>query len=92
MTYCTDEETVKAAKKPHVCSWCGESIVVGESYKRWRCYGDSGVATLKAHTECFSAACELANIEGESIEVRTGDNPRGCNCGFYRDCERCKRS
>jgi len=47
--------TVKAARKEHTCTYCGELILRGSSYKRWfwaEGY-DSGPGTM--HPECFAA-------------------------------------
>lgn len=83
-------ETVKAAKKRHRCSWCAEGIEVGETYKHYRSFGDDGWATVKLHQECYDAMEELAAEEGSDVEFSPGDNPRGCNCGHSRGCDRCE--
>lgn len=82
-------ETIKAAKKQHRCSWCDKRIEVGESYKRYRWFGDDGPSTVKLHHECYDAMHEAAQEEGGDFEFMPGENPRGCNCGFSAGCERC---
>lgn len=82
-------EIVKAAKKRHRCSWCAEGIEVGETYKRYRWYGDDGPATVKMHPECYDAMEEMAAEEGPGFEFAPGESPRGCTCGHSRGCERC---
>lgn len=42
------------ARKPHQCTWCGESILAGEMYKAWVSFDDS-VYRNKMHPECFGA-------------------------------------
>jgi len=86
----SEVETVKVAKKQHRCSWCGTKIEAGESYKRYRYFGDDGARTVKEHPECYDAMEELAYEWGE-IEFHEGDNPRGCNCGHSAGCERCEK-
>lgn len=84
MAESTKPTRIRAARKTHTCDWCGELIVVGESYTRWR-YFDAGASTVKLHEDCFDAMSEL----GGSQEWNAGDNRRGCNCGRSVDCERC---
>lgn len=46
----------RKARKPHVCIWCGEPIVVGESYRHWRGKFEGEVITNDWHKECDDAA------------------------------------
>lgn len=89
MTAMTSVEEIKAARKAHCCDWCGESIDVGQPYRRWRWFDGSHASTVRAHPECEAAVAELANEEGGMVEFFPCDNPRGCNCWFAKDCERC---
>jgi hypothetical protein len=82
----TETVEVKSARKQHQCSWCGEVIDTGQPYMRYRWYGD-GAITVKQHPECYAAMNEQIDFEGE-VTFSPGDNPRGCNCGHDRDCER----
>jgi|688.fasta_scaffold2386605_1 hypothetical protein len=84
----SEPETIKAAKKAHQCSWCGERIEIGETYIRYRWFGDDGAGVVKEHPECFDAMNEMIDFEGE-IEFQPGDCPRGCNCGHDAGCKRC---
>lgn len=88
MSHATAIEVVTAARKQHGCSWCGQRIAPGEPYKRWRWYDGGDASTCRLHPECYDAM-EAAPHEGGVIEFMPGDNPRGCNCGFDRGCERC---
>lgn len=60
--------SVRKARKQRVCSWCGESIALGDAYEsyRWRDRNDYGHETL--HEECMGVMHDLAAYEG---------------CGFY---------
>ena len=81
----TEVETHKAAKE-HQCSWCGDAIVIGERYKRYRFFDRGDANTVRLHPECLDAVDELNDSD---CGFRPGDNPRGCNCWFDLDCERC---
>lgn len=85
--HCTDPETITAAKTKHRCSWCWQVIDPGASYIRWRFYDGGDAGTCKAHPECFDAMNEVASDLQDGFTP--GDNPRGCNCGFDKACERC---
>lgn len=87
MSYATPTETHKAAKQ-HVCDWCGESIVAGETYKRWRYYGDL-VVNVRSHPECLDAAEECASEWGQDETYFNRSQPRGCWCGHSTGCETC---
>ena len=89
MTAITSVEQIKAARKSHCCDWCGERIDVGQPYRRWRYFDGSYAGTVRVHPECGEALAELASEEGGMIEFSPHDNPRGCNCGNAKDCERC---
>jgi hypothetical protein len=89
MATTTDTEEVKAARKPHECSWCGERIEKGMPYKRYRYFDGGDAGTVKLHPECEAASAELIAEFNEAIEFRPGDYPRGCWCDFDKECERC---
>lgn len=61
--YCTDPET-PVARKLHRCDSCGEVIVVGEKYIRWRCYDVKNASTIKMHSECYAMHCTDAEGSG----------------------------
>jgi hypothetical protein len=64
------------ARKKHICDWCGELILRGAGYRRYRWfdYGDAG--TCRMHPECHSAMCDAAHEEGGWIEFSPGENER----------------
>jgi predicted nucleic acid-binding Zn-ribbon protein len=73
---CTDVETIKSARKPHRCSWCGERIEAGSSYFRWRCYDGGDASTCRMHGEC-KAACESDEwVQADGGEFSLYDNER----------------
>lgn len=85
----TESESIKAAKKNHRCSWCGQQIDTGQPYERWRWFDGGDASTVKVHPECCLAVDEWAQAGGEEFSM--GDSPRGCTCGFDKDCERCSQ-
>ena len=86
----TEPETIKAAKKAHICSWCGEKIDAGETYIRYRWFSADGASVVKEHPECYDAMNEVIDLDGE-IEFGVGEHPRGCNCGRDAGCPRCAK-
>lgn len=88
----TQVENVTAAKKQHRCDWCPEKIEAGESYKRYRWFGDDGAAVVKMHPECYDAMLEVAHEEGGQIEFSPHESPRGCSCGGDGYCNHCKKT
>lgn len=45
----------RKARKLHYCDWCGQVILIGETYKRWAGLTDGDFGTLKAHADCWDA-------------------------------------
>lgn len=89
MGHSTELQQVKAARKPHRCSWCAERIEVGAPYKRYRYFDGGDAGTVKLHPECSDILDETVREEGGDYEFHAGDNPRGCNCGHERGCLTC---
>ena len=89
MSEFSDITRVTTARKDHWCSWCNEKIDKGSSYNKWT-WSDSGdVGGVKIHPECLAALKETMQTEGSPYEFAAGDNPRGCLCGFEKNCKRC---
>jgi hypothetical protein len=77
MAALTDTQTIRAARAAHHCSWCGERINAGETYKRWRFFHNGDAGTCKMHPECFDAMEEERRSEGGGcFEFMYGDNER----------------
>ncbi len=38
------------ARVPHVCYWCSDAILAGESYSRWAVFGDTPrITVIRVH-------------------------------------------
>jgi hypothetical protein len=72
--YTTNQEIV-VARKEHQCTWCGETILKGESYHKWKSVDDSWF-TSKMHNECHKAAHDEYTYWGDS-QYMPYDNERG---------------
>ena len=66
------ETTTQNAAKRHRCSWCWQSIEVGEEYKRYRVFHQGDAGTVKMHPECFDAMQQEADEEGGFFEWTPG--------------------
>lgn len=75
MGYVLISESTPKARKPHRCIWCGESIPVGETYRRERSVYDGEPQNHKWHLECNAAACKQYFDLGEE-EFEAFDNER----------------
>jgi len=75
--------TSQAARKAHICDWCGTSIEPGERYAKWTWFEDGTATTVRSHDVCR----EAANRTRYPDEVwYNRDQPKGCDCGFGRMC------
>lgn len=72
-------ESKQAARKPHVCTWCGQKIEVGMQYHRERIKIDGDVNTQRFHLECLSALRDLSRYEagGGCVYFDFASMPRG---------------
>jgi hypothetical protein len=69
-------ETIRAARKPHQCDWCNETIEEGQSYVRQRNKDGADIWTWRAHPECHDAASRVPCYD---IDHHTGvQHARGC--------------
>ena len=67
----TEAKTHKARIR-HRCLWCWQFIEVGETYTRYRWFGDDEPGTVKAHPECYEAILEAAREDGGVCEWTPG--------------------
>jgi len=82
-------EHINKARTEHLCSWCNEKIKKGKPYSRWRWFDNGDTSVVKVHPECLEALNVVIAERRDCVEFNPGDNPRGCNCGFSKGCERC---
>ena len=73
MSYALLSETHPKARKEHRCIWCGEKILIGETYRHEKSVYDGDMQDHKWHLECDKAAAEHFR-NGE--EFMAGDNER----------------
>lgn len=64
MSYELISREQQKARKPHVCTWCGETIEAGEDYERTRFVFEGDPMTNKMHMECVKAATEWSRVNG----------------------------
>lgn len=76
MSHQTETETIRSARKSHICDWCGQRINVGDTYQRWRWFINGDAGTGRAHPECREALDEAAKEEGGFYEFVQYDNER----------------
>ena len=81
---------IKKSRKSFICDWCGQKIEMGQPYIRYRIWDSGDTGTCREHPECYEAMMEMERDPWDDNYFFPGDNPRGCNCGFDRTCERCK--
>ena len=71
-----EERPVKAARKAHLCIWCGQPIAVGESYIYERSIFQGEPQSNHWHPECNDAFAEVVRYEGGEAEFSPYDNDR----------------
>lgn len=52
-SYISETISVTAGIKDHKCSWCGQKILKGDPYSKYRCLDDGRFNTIKLHPECL---------------------------------------
>jgi len=68
------------ARKAHRCTWCGQTILIGEVYKKWSCFGDGSASTCKMHAECAIALDVYGQQPHGEYEYDQYSFTRGCIC------------
>ena len=64
--------TEPIARKPHVCNWCGQDILIGEKYSRWTGTYMDDFQSNPMHAECNEVAA-VSDDDGYDV----GENARG---------------
>ncbi len=62
----SSETKLTVARKPHICTSCGETINAGDEYCRWQTNVDEKWLTNKMHPECYHM--HLKDAEGGHFE------------------------
>lgn len=62
----SSETKITVARKPHICTSCGERIDTGDRYARWNSAEDGKWFTSKMHPECYHM--HLKDAEGGRFE------------------------
>lgn len=57
----SSETKITVARKPHICTSCGEHITTGDRYTRWNSVDDVKWFTSKMHPECYVMHMKDAN-------------------------------
>ena len=70
------ERAVKAARKEHICIWCGQKIPVGTPYTYERSIFENEPQSHHWHPECLDAMHELALDNGGESTFTAFDNER----------------
>jgi hypothetical protein len=69
-----DDET-HTARKEHRCTWCGQTILIGEKYLKRRGVCDGDCSTVKHHMECEEAAAADWAEWGECYDMFSQERP-----------------
>jgi hypothetical protein len=70
-------QSVKRSRKRRQCTWCAESIEIGQPYESYR-WSDAGDAvTVRMHPECLAAMDRVAKEAGGDFCWSPGDFERG---------------
>jgi hypothetical protein len=78
--FCTPTET-KTAKKNHRCTYCGDPIYAGDTYKAWTSF-DGYAFNSKMHPECLNDLRET-NDPYDDGEYNPYDNDRPQNSDVF---------
>lgn len=64
MSYCEvlHEKEIKKSRKPHRCSWCGQEIPVGSTYREFANVYEGEFQCNVFHQECWDA-CDRSAVE-----------------------------
>jgi len=77
MSYTLLDETRPKARKEHQCIWCGEKILIGETYRREKSVYDGNMQDHKWHLECNLDAQEYFRKYGdEDFDAGQAERPK----------------
>lgn len=68
--------TVRVARKPHRCIWCGEGINTGQTYTYERSVFRGEMQYHHFHAECMESMHDEAHEEGGELEFTPYDQER----------------
>lgn len=67
---------LRAARKTHICDWCGEKIEPKTKYWRWFGIVEGDLSDTKLHPECERASMDYVAETGTCWLLGAG-HPRG---------------
>lgn len=70
---------IRKARKARPCTWCGQQIEPGQTYRHERLTVDGDFGVNDLHPECDEALAEACRAEGGEVYFDPGQNdrPRG---------------
>ena len=75
MSYALLSATTPKARKEHRCIWCGQKILIGETYRHERSVYDGDMQNHKWHLECDKASAEYFAENGEEFDPYDNERP-----------------
>ena len=72
-------DSIRRARRPHICDQCLCKIAVGEHYRR-QVYVDGELCTYRAHEDCDAAALRIADIGAHNLRWDDPVNLRNDLC------------
>ncbi len=85
--FCVLRDETRKARKEHRCIWCGEVIVVGNSYRYQSGVFDGEIQGNHWHAECFRAAAEECDWEFEFIPYENDRPPKQEDGALHTDAK-----
>lgn len=76
---------IVAARKRHLCDYCGEVIRKGERHYRQFSVYEGRAGTWHEHTECHAAIARSGYSSSEEFDYPPRENPRGLTVDEYEE-------
>lgn len=76
MSYTLLSESFPKARKEHRCIWCGQTIQIGEKYRREKSVYDGEFQDHKWHLECNEDSVEHFKRWGCEFEAYENERPK----------------